>query len=86
MVGLQELYISLIVVSSTCSGDIKWVGAAVNDSDIVIVDVFYPLVYWNIYSDVPSVLVIHVQWLSMNGMSDMLSKQIEKELILPFPL
>ena len=28
MVGLQELYISLIVVSSTCSGDIKWVGAA----------------------------------------------------------
>ena len=28
MVGLQELYISLIVVSSTWSGDIKWVGAA----------------------------------------------------------
>ena len=28
MVGLQELYISLIVVSSTWSDDIKWVGAA----------------------------------------------------------
>ena len=27
-VGLQELYRSLIVVSSTCSGDIKWVSAA----------------------------------------------------------
>ena len=27
-VVLQELYISLIVVSSTCSRDIKWVGAA----------------------------------------------------------
>ena len=28
MVGLQELNISLIVVSYTCSGDIKWVDAA----------------------------------------------------------
>ena len=28
MVGLWELYISLIVMSSTCSGDIKWVGTA----------------------------------------------------------
>ena len=28
MVGLQELYISLIGVSSTCCGDIEWVGAA----------------------------------------------------------
>ena len=28
MVGLQELYISLMVSSSTCSGDSKWDGAA----------------------------------------------------------
>ena len=28
MVGLQESCISLILVSSTCSGDIRWVGAA----------------------------------------------------------
>ena len=56
------------------------------DLEIVIADMFYPFVYWNISNDVPSVLVIHVQWLSMNGMLDMLSKLVEKELILLFLL
>ena len=55
-----------------------------NDSEIVVADVFYLLVCWNISSDVPSVPVICVQWLSMSGILDRLSEQIVKELILLF--
>ena len=41
MVGLQELYISLMLVSSTCSVDISWVGGL----KTVGVDMFCPFVY-----------------------------------------
>ena len=84
-VGLQELYILLMVSNSTCSGDSELLLQG-NDLETVIVDMFYPLVCWNISNDVPGDPVIHVQWLSMSGMLDRLSKQVEKELILPCPL
>ena len=86
MEGLQEMYMSLMVSSSTCSGDSKWVGAAGQWLRNCSSWCFYLLVCWNISSDIPSVLVIHVQWLSMSGALDRLSKLVGKELILQFPL
>ena len=85
MVGLQELYISLIVVSSTWVVILSEGVLLVDDLEIVVADMFYPVVYWNISSGIPSVQVIHVQWLFMSGVLDRLSKQVDKELILLFP-
>ena len=43
MVGLQELYISLMVSSSNCSGDRELV-LQDGDLEIVVADAFYPFV------------------------------------------
>ena len=87
MVGLQESYISLILVNSTCSVDIKWAGVAgqwLRNCNSWHVLTTCLLNYFQWHSRCPSVLVICVQWLSMNGMLDMPSKLVEKELILLF--
>ena len=54
------------------------------DLEIVLAEHVLSACLLNISNDVPGVLVIYVQLLSMKDTSDMLSKQVEKELILLF--